>query len=221
MRLPLNSTVLVSIEDQALTSMVLDILSPAVDELTELRCSYCGHADHEPLPPLCVVTDGVHLNQDSLRTLRAKTWPAPAVFLSDGYGHRFAIHSGVYTVLEAPFIKHELQNALLETLIYAKKLAEHFRRRQNAQAALATLSSTQQIALRYILDCHPNKVIAKHLGVSVRTIDYRKQQIFQKLNVKTLRELFDLVSIAGEKEWELQQSETRPKLLTPACANDC
>jgi FixJ family two-component response regulator len=217
LRLPTTSNVWLSIDDEEVAEMAASILQMLRCGIQRVVYSEYLRAKQEYAPPLCIITNGIQLNTQQLQDIRAETWPVPSLFLSDGQGHQFSLRSGVYIVLEAPYSTDAMQPSLADTVAYAMKKAEYFRHQQAARELMQSLSTPQQQVLRYVLDCQPNKLIAKHLGVSVRTIDYRKHEIFRKLHVRTLSELFELASIENGLLRRFEQYQLRATLSTANC----
>lgn len=58
--------------------------------------------------------------------------------------------------------------------------------------AAEQLSKREQEVLRLILEGFENKAIAKKLFISVKTVEFHKENLKQKLQLKTNRELYEL-----------------------------
>jgi len=57
-------------------------------------------------------------------------------------------------------------------------------------ASLEPLSSRQREVLQRVLDGKPSRQIAEELAISVKTVEFHRARIMQKLGVKTAAERF-------------------------------
>ena len=71
---------------------------------------------------------------------------------------------------------------------------EEYRRR------LATVTDAERQVLDLVVDGIPNKVIAKRLRKSVRTVETRRSAIYHKTKVDSVAQLVRLVMIAEHDE---------------------
>lgn len=100
-----------------------------------------------------------------------------------------AMRNGAVTVLDKPFDPNELWQAIREAI-----REDALGRVKNAQLAdlrerFSQLTDQERIVLKLIVAGHINKQISKHLDVSVRTVESRRQQIFKKTGARNLGEL--------------------------------
>jgi FixJ family two-component response regulator len=105
-----------------------------------------------------------------------------------------AMKLGAATFLEKPYPADELC-ATLPVAIERDRM----RRRQQAYLRKAVrrlerLTPQEQEVMDLILAGLPNKVIAKRLGVSLRTVEYRRHDIFVKTETDSLPELVRLAT---------------------------
>ncbi len=63
---------------------------------------------------------------------------------------------------------------------------------------VAQLTAKECQVLDLMMEGRPNKVIAKRLGVSLRTVEVRRQRIFQKMNTRSVAELVRMILEAQE-----------------------
>ena len=100
-----------------------------------------------------------------------------------------AMRNGAVTVLDKPFDPDELWAAINEAIQQdqlgrAKRAQIH-----DLKERFDQLTDQERIVLRLIVGGYINKQISKHLDVSVRTVESRRQQIFKKTGAKNLGEL--------------------------------
>jgi two-component system, LuxR family, response regulator FixJ len=103
-----------------------------------------------------------------------------------------AIKAGAVTVLDKPYSDDDLWDAIRTAL--AKDAADRGKRLrlQECYSRLAQLTPMERKVLNMIVDGRPNKAIAKELDVSLRTIENRRQELYAKMQVKSLAELISL-----------------------------
>lgn len=124
--------------------------------------------------------------------LKAMGWPWPVLFLT-GHGDVDmavkAVKNGAWDFLEKPF-----QNNLLVDRVEAARQAAlvmqtEAQERLQFQQALAALSVREREVLEQLLQGHYNKNIADHLGITQRTVEFHRANIFDKLHVHSAVEL--------------------------------
>ncbi|MCA9238388.1 MAG: response regulator transcription factor [Planctomycetales bacterium] len=159
------------------------------DSAEGFLAAYQGHR------PACVVTDlrmvgmsGVELQEELLgRGVRMPVIVMTA-FASTQTTVR-AMRNGAVTLLEKPCNENELWEAIRDALatdLETQRLeAEHADIRQK----LATLSDKERSVLECMVAGDANKVTARRLDVSVRTVENHRRKIFEKMEADSLAEL--------------------------------
>ena len=128
---------------------------------------------------------------DSL-TARGLTRRLPVIFLTGHGDVPMAVDTlkrGAFDFFEKPFNDNKLMDRVVEALAASREagvLAQ-------VQARLANLSTREREVLDLILAGKMNKVIADELGISMRTVEVHRANIFDKMNVKTAVELARLL----------------------------
>jgi len=103
-----------------------------------------------------------------------------------------AIKAGAITVLDKPYSDDDLWDAIRAALVKdAAERGKHLRH-QEFCSRLAQLTPMERMVLNMIVGGQPNKVIAKELDVSLRTIVNRRQELYAKMQVKSSAELIRL-----------------------------
>jgi two-component system response regulator DctR len=163
-----------------------------------------GLAAEESLDKCSVVVLDIRMEPMSglatFERLKSLGWPWPVLFLT-GHGDLpmavSLVKAGAWDFLEKPF----QNNLLVDKLEAAQKAAltwdaeQHERR--HFRSALAALSTREREVLAQLLQGHYNKNIADHLGITQRTIEFHRANIFGKLKVQTAVELAHLVGRYG------------------------
>ncbi|MGI9516468.1 MAG: response regulator transcription factor [Pirellulaceae bacterium] len=100
-----------------------------------------------------------------------------------------AIKQGAVTVLEKPCRDYELYDSIRDALAQDAGWRARSSDKHKFQQALAELSAHEREVLDLMLMGEANKNIAKRLDVSVRTIENRRQKIFEKTEMDSLAQL--------------------------------
>jgi FixJ family two-component response regulator len=108
-----------------------------------------------------------------------------------------AIQAGAMTLLEKPYDEDELWDAIRKALAQDAAGRAEARRRREIQDRAALLTPAERDVLNLIVQGKPNKVIAKQLSMSIRTIESRRHEVFTKMGVESVAELVRL-AIEGE-----------------------
>ncbi len=135
--------------------------------------------------------------------LKAMGWPWPVLFLT-GHGDVSmavaAVKNGAWDFLEKPFQNNLLVDKVQTALQAALALQEESGKRVRFKQALAALSLREREVLDELLKGHYNKNIAEHMGITQRTVEFHRANIFEKLQVKSAVELAHLIGHFGRQE---------------------
>lgn len=128
----------------------------------------------------------------TFEALRAMDCPWPVLFLT---GHADvgmavgAVKSGAWDFLEKPFQDNQLVDRVEQALTAARQQAEHHAHLRQWRQALQALSQREREVLDELLKGHYNKNIADTLGITQRTVEFHRANIFEKLGVNSAVEL--------------------------------
>ena len=153
----------------------------------------------EPQKPGCLVTD--------LRMLGMSGVELQEKLVCDGIGLPViiitahaetpitvrAVKSGAVTVLEKPCRDYELFDAIRDALAQDDRARELAAKQRGFHERFRTLSPKEKTVLDFMMEGVANKVIARRLDVSTRTVENRRQRIFEKTGTQSLAELIRLV----------------------------
>lgn len=153
----------------------------------------------------CVVTDlrmlgmsGIEL-QDALRQ-REISLP---VILITAYPRTSltvrAMKHGAVTLLEKPYEDDDLWDAVRDGLQQDEQQREKQSRLRDIRQRLNLLSEKEREVIDLMVEGTANKVIAKRLDVSIRTVENRRHDIFEKMQASSLAELVRMVVAAREE----------------------
>ena len=97
-----------------------------------------------------------------------------------------AMRKGAFDFIEKPFDDEQLLSQVLAAL-------ERFDGEQKTATdpvSMSELSERQREVLQRVLDGKPSRQIADELEISVKTVEFHRARIMQKLGVRTAAELF-------------------------------
>jgi FixJ family two-component response regulator len=118
-----------------------------------------------------------------------------------------AIRSGAYNLLELPLQAGELQTAIQGAMaLDLQRYAEYLQTRAIRQR-LDSLSDRERAVLQLVLAGLPNKAIAKRLGVSQRTIEFRRHDIYSKTGAESIVPLIRMVMRVNWKGLKVPTAE--------------
>lgn len=110
-----------------------------------------------------------------------------------------AMQNGAATVLQKPASKKEIWDAITQALSHDREIRRVDAQHDKLTRQLTRLTSKEKDVLDLVIAGLPNKVIAKRLDVSVRTVEARRQKIFHKTKSNSLSDLIRLVILAESK----------------------
>lgn len=124
--------------------------------------------------------------------LKALACPWPVLFLT-GHGDVgmavAAVKNGAWDFLEKPFQDNELVDRVEQALAAARAVHQADQEAQRLRLALVSLSPREREVLDELIRGHYNKNIADHLGITPRTVEFHRANIFDKMGVGSAVEL--------------------------------
>lgn len=124
--------------------------------------------------------------------LKAMTCPWPVLFLT-GNGDVgmavAAVKNGAWDFLEKPFQDNLLVDRVEQALAAAAADGDANQEAHRLRYALASLSPREREVLDQLILGHYNKNIADHLGITPRTVEFHRANIFEKMGVSSAIEL--------------------------------
>ena len=118
--------------------------------------------------------------------------PWPVLFLT-GHGDVgtavAAVKNGAWDFLEKPFQDNELVDRVAQALAAATAVSLADQESRSLKQALSSLSPRERQVLDELIRGHYNKNIADHLGITQRTVEFHRANIFEKMGVSSAVEL--------------------------------
>lgn len=150
---------------------------------------------YEPGTPGCLVLDVRLPGMNGLvaqQTLRERRIDLPIVFIS-GHGDIAmavrAVRDGALDFLEKPFSDQALLDCVHRGLALDRERRAEAAERQAVEAGLATLTPREREVLDRLVEGKVNKIIARELDVSTRTVEIHRARVLQKMDVDNASQL--------------------------------
>jgi two-component system response regulator FixJ len=142
----------------------------------------------------CVVTD-VRMNGmsglDLAEKLRERRIAVPVIFITAYADVTLVIEAmrcGAVDLLEKPFSNRALVGSIREATTYGGRAGVGINL-EAVRGRAGTLTTREKEVLSRLLQGSPNKIIARELGVSTRTVESHRATIMSKMNASSLAEL--------------------------------
>jgi FixJ family two-component response regulator len=162
-------------------------------------------AEYQPGNPGCLVTDVRMLGMSGLELqeeLNRRGIRLPVIVLTAHARTPLtvrAMQAGAVTLLDKPYQQDDLWDAIRRALARDAVSRAEATRRDELRANIASLTPAERTVLERIVQGQPNKLIAKQLGVSLRTVENRRQAVIEKMRADSVAELVRMVI---EADWE-------------------
>ncbi|WZH51227.1 MAG: response regulator [Nocardioides alkalitolerans] len=148
--------------------------------------------EHDPEEPAVLIVDvrmptmnGFQL----LERLLADGYPAPVVFCSahgDIAMSVRALRGGAVHFLEKPYDPQQMIDVVQENLVEAEERFAARASRRDVAVRLEPLTPRERDVLRLVIDGLPSQLIARELGMSVKTVDVHRARIKAKTEADSL-----------------------------------
>jgi two-component system response regulator DctR len=124
--------------------------------------------------------------------LKALACPWPVLFLT-GHGDVgmavAAVKNGAWDFLEKPFHDNDLVDRVEKAMAALADQQAGDAELQRLNLALNSLSPREREVLDELIQGHYNKTIADHLGITPRTVEFHRANLFEKMGVSSAIEL--------------------------------
>jgi two-component system response regulator FixJ len=175
----------------------MGVQAEGFESAEEFLSGYDGHR------PACLVTDvrmlgmsGLELQERLNQMGVTMSVVVLTAFASTPTTVR-AMRNGALTLMEKPCDDDELWDAIRTGLAADVHNYEQERRLASILQKLELLTPKERQVLEYIVAGDANKVVARKLDVSIRTVENHRHKIFHKMNADSLAELVRIALAAG------------------------
>jgi FixJ family two-component response regulator len=157
--------------------------------------------DYDPGRGGCLLLDvqmpgmtGVELQEQ----LNVRGWRIPVIFIT-GHGTVSlavaAIKAGAFDFVEKPLREESLLECIERALHWNDVAREERLERAQLQTRVELLTEREREVLDLVAAGEPNKIIARHLGISFRTVELHRAHISEKLQARSLSDLIRMAII--------------------------
>lgn len=165
-------------------------------------------ADYQPGTPGCLVLDVRMPGMDGLvaqQTLQERGIELPIIFIS-GHGDIpmavRAVQEGAMDFLEKPFNDDALLDCVYRALEQDRQNRAEAARRVAVEARLATLTPREREVMDKLIEGKVNKIIARELDASTRTVEIHRARVLQKMEVGNAAQLVrQVVGVNAEDDY--------------------
>jgi PAS domain S-box-containing protein len=135
------------------------------------------------------------------KELKARRTGLPVVVIGEAHGDVNlgvqAMKAGAVDFLDTPYRADQLLDALASAQAGIRDVAERNHTAELVRTRIATLSAREREVLDGLLAGGTNKVIARDLGISPRTVEAHRARIMERLGAQSLPELVQIAVAAG------------------------
>jgi two-component system, LuxR family, response regulator FixJ len=193
-----DKTVFVVDDDAAVRKGLAFLLRAAGYTVEAFPSALSFLEDCDPRRGGCLLLDvrmtGVELQQQ----LNIRGWRIPVIFIT-GHGTVSlaiaAIKAGAFDFVEKPLREESLLECIESALNWHDTAREERLEGAQLQARAALLTEREREVLDLVAAGEPNKIIARHLGISFRTVELHRAHIIEKLQARSLSDLIRMAII--------------------------
>jgi len=131
---------------------------------------------------------GIELQQQ----LNVRGWRIPVIFIT-GHGTISlaiaAMKAGAFDFIEKPLREDALLESIERALHWNDRAYEERLERATLEVRVALLTPREREVFELVAAGEPNKIIARHLGISFRTVELHRARITGKLRARRLSDL--------------------------------
>jgi two-component system response regulator FixJ len=190
-----NETVFVVDDDTAVRQGLRFMLRAAGYSVEAFPSARSFLEDYDPRRGGCLLLDvqmpqmtGLELQQ----RINVRGWRIPVIFIT-GHGTVplaiSAMKAGAFDFIEKPLREDALLESIERALHWNDRAYEERLERATLQARVASLTPREREVFELVARGEPNKVIARHLGISFRTVELHRAHIIEKLQARSLSDL--------------------------------
>jgi len=196
-----DKTVFVVDDDAAVRNGLSFLLRTAGYTVETFPSALSFLENYDPRRGGCLLLDvqmprmtGVELQQQ----LNVRGWRIPVIFIT---GHATvaqaiaAIKAGAFDFVEKPLREDQLLECIERSLNWHDRAHEERLERAQLEARVALLTEREREVLDLVAAGEPNKLIARHLGISFRTVELHRGHIIEKLQARSLSDLIRMAII--------------------------
>jgi two-component system response regulator FixJ len=196
-----DKTVFVVDDDAAVRQGLRFMLRVAEYDVETFPSARSFLENYDPRRGGCLLLD-VQMPQmtglDLQQQLNVRGWRIPVIFIT-GHGTVplaiAAMKAGAFDFIEKPLREDSLLESIERALRWNDRAYEERLERATLQVRMALLTPREREVFELVAAGEPNKVIARHLGISFRTVELHRAHIVEKLQARSLSDLIRMAII--------------------------
>jgi two-component system response regulator FixJ len=196
-----DKTVFVVDDDAAVRQGLRFMLRVAEYDVEAFPSARSFLENYDPRRGGCLLLD-VQMPQmtglDLQQQLNVRGWRIPVIFIT-GHGTVplaiAAMKAGAFDFIEKPLREDSLLESIERALRWNDRAYEERLERATLQVRMAALTPREREVFELVATGEPNKVIARHLGISFRTVELHRAHIVEKLHARSLSDLIRMAII--------------------------
>jgi two-component system response regulator FixJ len=196
-----DKTVFVVDDDAAVRQGLRFMLRVAEYDVEAFPSARSFLENYDPRRGGCLLLD-VQMPQmtglDLQQQLNIRGWRIPVIFIT-GHGTVplaiAAMKAGAFDFIEKPLREDSLLESIERALRWNDRAYEERLDRATLQVRMAALTPREREVFELVATGEPNKVIARHLGISFRTVELHRAHIVEKLHARSLSDLIRMAII--------------------------
>ena len=196
-----DKTVFVVDDDAAVRQGLRFMLRVAEYDVEAFPSARSFLENYDPRRGGCLLLD-VQMPQmtglDLQQRLNVRGWRIPVIFIT-GHGTVplaiAAMKAGAFDFIEKPLREDSLLESIERALRWNDRAYEERLERASLQVRAALLTPREREVFELVVAGEPNKVIARHLGISFRTVELHRAHIVEKLHARSLSDLIRMAII--------------------------
>lgn len=166
----------------------------------------------DPEAPGCLIMDVRLPGMNGLqlqRELKNRGCIAPVIFVSrhgDIPTVVRAVRRGALNFVEKPYREEALLACVQSAVELDRERREEHRLQKHVQKLLDGLTRRERDVLDRMLTGKPNKITARELGISIRTVEIHRSRILQKMGAEQASDVVRMLLMAGQVAGEHSNS---------------
>lgn len=202
--LPTGQPVVYIVDDD---DVVRESLLWLVDSTGRQGVAYSNPIDFlqaiDPDRPGCLILDMrmAHMTGfDVQDELARQNISLPIIFITGHGGVPMSVRAmknGAFDFIEKPYNYRQMLDSIEEALRKGGTQFQRGRERARARALLASLSPRERAVLEKTVEGKPVKIIAYELGIAVKTVEFYRTSIREKLGVDSVAQILHIVTAAS------------------------
>ena len=190
-----DKAVFVVDDDAAVRQGLRFMLHPAGYSVEAFPSARSFLEDYDPRRGGCLLLDiqmpqisGLELQQ----RLNVRGWRIPVIFIT-GHGTVqlaiAAMKAGAFDFIEKPLREEALLDSIERALHWNDRAYEERLERAALETRVALLTPREREVFELVAAGEPNKIIARRLGISFRTVELHRAHVTEKLQARSLSDL--------------------------------